>query len=242
MWPVLLEWGGNRLYSYPLFLGLAWGIGYRLCEVRLPKDVRLGAFRLWFFGLFAASWTGAKLMYLATQHQWATSELIGASDFWLGGGFVFLGGWLAGAVYVAVLGLLYPPLGPGQIRFVLIPLLWAHAIGRLGCFLAGCCYGTETDIPWAVELHGAHRHPTQLYEAFLLACLAVLLNRRRSSSQLLPMYLLGYGASRWGLEWFRGDEVRGIWGSMSISQWLSCALIIGGLALYSREKWGRGPI
>lgn len=237
MWPLLIDWQGTQIFSYPLFIGLAWGIGYRLAEARLPANLSRKHFVLWMAGLFISSWIGAKVLFILTQDRWSTSELIQASNFWLGGGFVFLGGFLGGALFTLLLGLMVPNLSAQRMQFTLIPLLWAHAIGRIGCFLAGCCYGIESSVPWAIHLHGLDRHPVQLYEAFGLAGLAWLL-QKKWNQRLLINYLLGYGVLRWTLEWFRGDELRGLIGGQSSSQWVSLGMIGIGLVLLvaNRQK------
>lgn len=235
MWPVLLEWAGSKIYAYPLFMGLAWGIGFRLCEARLPNNIKSREFILWFAGLFLSSWVGAKILFLITQDQWQSTELLSAANFWLGGGFVFLGGLVAGVLYTWLWGQFIPRMNAMRMNFCLIPLLWAHAIGRLGCLLAGCCFGTVTELPWAIHLHGDLRHPVQIYEALGLALLALALQHRESKNgKILADYLLGYGVLRWGLEWFRGDDVRGIWLGMSSSQWISIILVICGLSVILR--------
>lgn len=234
MWPVLLDWQGTVIYAYPLFIGLSWGLGYRLGESAMPHDMTRTQYSLWVLGLFISSWIGAKLLFVLTQDRWATGDLVRAANFWLGGGFVFLGGLLGGGLYTLVVATLLPQFNSKRMSFLLVPLLWAHAVGRVGCFLAGCCYGSESHLPWSVEMHGAHRHPTQLYEAFGLAVLAWLLQTRRFSANKLPTYLLGYGVLRWVVECFRGDELRGAWFGQSTSQWIALLMVISGFALLAR--------
>jgi phosphatidylglycerol:prolipoprotein diacylglycerol transferase len=224
MLPILFSWGGQSVFAYPLFIGLAWGLGYRLCQARLPSDIPVARFRAWYVGVFLVSWAGSKILYVATQDQWTPELLLGASAFWLGGGFVFLGGFLAAAMLALVWGIWDPKLHWRRTSFTLVPLLWAHALGRIGCFLAGCCFGTSSDVPWALHMHGALRHPVQLYEAAGLAMLAFGLNRI-PKVRLLGAYLMGYGLLRWSLEWWRGDEIRGMWAGMSFSQWVALAML-----------------
>lgn len=82
-----------------------------------------------------------------------------------------------------------------------------EAVGRLGCFVGGCCYGKETDVAWAVWQHGALRHPTQLYMS--IACVGILLSLWRFSRQAPPenglFFLQGtlYCAARFAIEFFR---------------------------------------
>lgn len=239
MWPVLLDWQGTVIYSYPLFIGLSWGLGYRLAEARLPRDLSRAQFSFWMLGLFIASWIGAKVLFMMTQDRWATGDLLRASNFWLGGGFVFLGGLIGGALYTWLVGLMLPRFHSRKMNFLLVPLLWAHAVGRVGCFLAGCCYGIESHLPWALEMHGAHRHPTQLYEATGLAVLALVLRRREAHPLLLPWYLVSYGVLRWFVECFRGDELRGGFAGQSTSQWVALLMLMAGLSWLVRAQVSR---
>jgi phosphatidylglycerol:prolipoprotein diacylglycerol transferase len=87
-------------------------------------------------------------------------------------------------------------------------LAGGEAIGRLGCFFAGCCYGKLANVPWAVEDHGAFRHPTQLYSALAaLATLAVIawLERRGALPANGIFYVQGalLCAFRFAIEFYR---------------------------------------
>ena len=125
-----------------------------------------------------------------------------------------------------------------------IPL--AHAAGRVGCFLGGCCYGAAAD--WGItytialphEANGVPRIPVQLFEAAgnLLICLAIVLYQRkaRKSGRGFALYLLLYAPLRFGLEFFRGDAVRGGLWTLSTSQWLSFVFLAVGLYLWLRPE------
>jgi phosphatidylglycerol:prolipoprotein diacylglycerol transferase len=116
-----------------------------------------------------------------------------------------------------------------------------HAIGRLGCLFAGCCYGQPTTLPWGIVFSdpfaasyvgtplGVHLHPTQLYEAGAeLVILAVLLfSERRGrpfAGRTFWIYTLLYAISRFVIEFFRGDE-RGSLLGLSTSQFISAVLV-----------------
>ncbi len=127
----------------------------------------------------------------------------------------------------------------------------AHALGRFGCFLGGCCYGAPWDGPWAVVYThplapAAHpsvpRHPVPLYEAGGLLLLALLLSltppKRVGDGRRLLLYALAYGALRFGVELFRGDAVRGLYfgGALSTSQLIALAVAALALAgLYTKR-------
>ncbi len=95
----------------------------------------------------------------------------------------------------------------------------AHAVGRIGCFFAGCCYGIPTHSFLGVIFPHGHAHevypgeavyPTQLFEAGFLFILFILLNKVQSFKKIeLEVYLIGYGIWRLLIEFIRGDD-RGV--------------------------------
>ncbi len=102
------------------------------------------------------------------------------------------------------------------------PALVANAIGRVGCFFNGCCYGGPCDLPWAVTIHpedgGAAYlgHPAQLYDTALslIGAMALLWYERRHESapprgRLTALFLMAYGTSRFVLEIFRAGVSSG---------------------------------
>ena len=124
-------------------------------------------------------------------------------------------------------------------------LALAQGLGRWGCFFAGCCYGKPTELPWglvfpAVELcaDGTHIHPWPIYESLLDLALAggllLLFRRRRFTGQLFLAYLLVYASARFGLEYLRGDTVRGLYfgGALSLSQIVALAAFAGAAAAW----------
>lgn len=127
-------------------------------------------------------------------------------------------------------------------NFIITGVVIAHAFGRIGCFLAGCCYGKITDSPLGMNypvndyINGhfyeyAHVYPTQLFESGFLFILFIVLFFVIKKHQL-RYYLLSYGTFRFILEFFRGDS-RGntIFGILSPSQFLSVVMVILGVLL-----------
>jgi phosphatidylglycerol:prolipoprotein diacylglycerol transferase len=132
-----------------------------------------------------------------------------------------------------------------------------HVIGRLGCLLAGCCYGKPTTVPWGITFTspdaaanvgtplGIPLHPTQLYDAGaeLLILVLLLLTERRGrpfAGRTFWLYMLLYAISRFIIEFYRGDE-RGIILGLSTSQFVS--VVIAPLAvLMLLRLGGRGRV
>lgn len=108
-----------------------------------------------------------------------------------------------------------------------VPVAAGIGVGRFGCFFSGCCFGTETSLPWATQFTWAEtagtigRHPTQIYEAVfhfsMAALLYWLLIEKRFQGQLIKLYFLSYFVFRFATEFIR-PEIR--WsGSLTAYQW-----------------------
>lgn len=133
----------------------------------------------------------------------------------------------------------------------------AHAFGRIGCLLVGCCYGLETgeisqfglftyNGACAVKyLDGAMRLPVPLMETiFLLVLCAVLVLIFRKEKHLgttTGWYLILYAVWRFVIEMFRGDAARGKFGPLYTSQWISFVILLAGvLILVLARRWKKG--
>jgi len=147
------------------------------------------------------------------------------------GGLVFYGGFALGLA-AALLSMRVQRLPILKTTDLFVPsLVLAHAIGRIGCFLNGCCYGIETRLPWGVAFphENISRHPTQLYEgAALVVIFAVLIRLARYNPKpgsILLTYGTLYGAWRYGVEFLRGDTPVVAW-NLTTFQWLSIPLVL----------------
>jgi phosphatidylglycerol:prolipoprotein diacylglycerol transferase len=155
-------------------------------------------------GAFVGAMLGAKLVFLLVDPR--ASWLM---DDFLDGGKTILGGMLGGYFGVELakwtLGL---RVKTGD-DFV-VPVAASVAVGRLGCFVAGCCYGVPTSLPWGVDFgDGVPRHPTQLYEAAFHGLMAFGLHRLREQGryprQLMKLYILSYLVYRFLTEFIRPE-------------------------------------
>lgn len=120
-----------------------------------------------------------------------------------------------------------------------VPAAVSIAVGRVGCFVAPCCFGIETSVPWAVDFgDGLHRHPTQLYEAAFHACAAVVLYRLRAQGRfprnLIKVYFIAYFVFRFTTEFIR-PEPR-LWLGITLFQWASLAFIPLFAFLFVRDR------
>lgn len=220
MHPVLFQIGGFTVYTYGFFTALAVGVSYGMARRRAPRfgfsPAEAGDL---VFILFVAGVTGARFLYIL-QHLEAYRGRYWHAFNIQEGGLVWYGGFIAAALS----GLLY-----GRTRgwpllkwcdFLAPILAVGHAIGRIGCFFNGCCYG----------LPGV---PVQLYESAALLFIAFFLFRvsgpRRRDGESFALYLLMYAAARFGLEFWRGDQTH--FALFTLPQWTSLVLFAGALLL-----------
>ncbi|HHU91180.1 MAG TPA: prolipoprotein diacylglyceryl transferase [Clostridiaceae bacterium] len=162
-------------------------------------------------------------------------------------GFVFYGGLIGGVLSVLIYAIKYN-LHFFNLIEILVPVIpLIHSIGRLGCFSAGCCYVKPMDPPFGVHFHpdsvapkDISLFPVQLLESVLNLILFVVIfvysRRERRSGQILGLYFIGYSIIRFILEYFRYDMVRGIFGGLSVSQWISILLLPVGFYLLKIMK------
>jgi phosphatidylglycerol:prolipoprotein diacylglycerol transferase len=254
MWPVWaqLDVLGRPLLvtGYGVFALLGAVLGTAVC-VHFAR--RLGVDR---FDAFAAAAlaiafgaVGARLLFVAVslpqQRNWGEALALAFAP----GGLVWYGGLAAGAA-AAIVYLRSYRLSLAAFADAAAPgLALGHALGRVGCFMAGCCYGRPTGLPWGVRFPASALyagpvdvplHPVQLYEAgaeLVLAAVAARLVGRVTRGGAFLAWLCGYAAVRLGLELFvRGDD-RGAGAlGLSPSALLSlAALAAAGLALALRR-------
>lgn len=154
----------------------------------------------------------------------------------------FFGGLAGGVLVFILLYFLYikKKFSNGNFLKILIIapgcITIAHGFGRIGCFLAGCCYGIKTDSWLGVKFPNMDYkvYPTQLFEAlflFILSAVLIYLAFKYQYKYNMVIYLFSYGTFRFLIEFIRGDE-RGVFLlNLSPSQWFSIICILIGISL-----------
>ena len=254
MHPILFQIGAVTIYTYGVLVaaGVLFGLWYAR---RQAPRVGLNPNRVWNLGIYMVfgALIVSKLWLLASDWSYYAAnpgDIFSIATLQSAGTFY---GGLAGAMLTLVFYTYFeriPMLSVLDTFAASAPL--AHAIGRLGCFAAGCCYGRPTSLPWGVtftsdaaaQLSGTPLHmplhPTQLYEAgaeFLNFLFLVWLGaRQRFTGQMLGTYFILYGVERGVIEFFRGDPGRTLMlhGTISLMQVASLGLIIAGGFLWWR--------
>lgn len=152
----------------------------------------------------------------------------------------FYGGLIGGVIsflvgYFAILRRKYFPMVQDLLVIAPACITIAHGLGRIGCFLAGCCYGKQTDAWYGVLFPGmTHKViPTNLFEAIFLIILALILlflALKGKGAFNFGIYMIAYGIWRYVIEEFRGDDRGSFVGSISPSQFWSIVMFVGGIA------------
>lgn len=197
-----------------------------------------------FLKIFAVSIVGgvagSKLLFAITRIPWLIQNFSVMNLLWLipGSGFVFYGGLFGvlSAIYLVTRKDLALQEKTFQMMVPAIPLF--HCFGRIGCFMAGCCYGKELAEPITVVGIQLEQIPVQLIEAlyeFLLFWVISIIGRKNPQINSLRIYLLSYSLFRFGIEFFRGDEIRGVFLGLSTAQWISIAIWIFYLVKKTRK-------
>lgn len=163
-----------------------------------------------------------------------------SAGFRITGSITFIGGLIGGAAFFLLVWFILRKKLDGKLTDILtlVPcaITVGHAFGRIGCFFAGCCHGTETDCFLGVKFpHLLHPvHPTQLYEAaflFLLFGVLSYLLLKKKFRYNMPVYLIAYGIFRFLNEFLRGDHRGELVTGISPSQFWSLLMVAGGVAL-----------
>ena len=195
---------------------------------------------------------GAKLLYIITNipfliENYQTLDLYDTFLQMLKGGFVFYGGLIGGILGVFIYSKQFK-ISFKELLLILLPVVpLIHSIGRIGCLCAGCCYGMEYHGFGAITFHDSllapndvPLFPMQIVEAIcnfiIFIVLLVTYKKFLGTYKTVGLYLVLYSIVRFTLEFFRGDLIRGIYFSLSTSQWISIVLFIIGIAILGR--WG----
>lgn len=257
MFPKLIDFGQFFIPSYGVFVALGFLAGIWLA-LRLAARAGLNGEFVMDLAIYCAlvGLAGSKLlMFVFNWQDYASdpSRILSMETLMSAG--VYHGGFAAALIF-AWFYVRRHRQNFLRIADVLAPgLALGHAIGRLGCFAAGCCWGAECHRPWAVTFTnpGANAltgvplnlplHPTQLYESaatlFVAAVLVFCFERLRQPGRLFGLYLVLYGAARTASESFRMHDQAPPLAGLTWTQWIAIGLGLGGALLLFRHQMRR---
>lgn len=235
MHPILCNIGPFQIHSYGMLLAVGFLLGiavslYFAKREGLPSEVILDLA----IYVIIASVVGARLFYVAGQWDQYQNNLL--EIFMVQkGGLVFLGGLLA-AILVVFWYAKLKSIPVLKLLDVITPgTAIGYAIGRLGCFFNGCCFGLPTGLPWGVVFPfgslanlyypDKHIHPTQLYSAALMFIFFIILffsyRLKKSDGQVFWWGIIFYAIYRFAVEFLRYSPLH--WLGLTPSQWLVLA-------------------
>lgn len=256
MFPKLVDFGQVNLWSssFELFLptyGFLLAVGFLIAlkfaasrgnkeGIETQHTLDLGLY------ILISALLGAKLLLLLVDWDHYSQNPTSL----LRSGGVFYGGLVA-AVLTSLWFFRKHRLNTWQMTDIMAPsIALGHAVGRLGCFSAGCCYGKPTTLPWGVTFTDSYAqqiagvplevplHPTQLYEAgaeaLIFLTLLLIAKHKKFDGQVFWSYVALYAVARFVIEFFRGDH-RGFLfdGALSTSQFIGILMLATAVVAYS---------
>lgn len=242
MHPVLFHIGPWPIFSYGVFVLLGTALLF-VMALSLARQYGRSWEQLWpvALGVLVGGLLGARLSHLMVEPD-RFEEFVnfyallrpGTPGNVLG---LLLGGYLGGLAIRHRLRL------PSSANYYAPALAMAAVFWRVGCTLAGCCYGKETDLPWAIYVAGAHRHPTMIMEGLFNLLLFGLLWWRlpkvREDEYLLMAYLAAYAVFRFLLEFIRTYPPLAL--GLTGIQFLCLAMLLVAGAWFARRLMTNGP-
>ncbi|RJR33779.1 MAG: prolipoprotein diacylglyceryl transferase [Desulfobacteraceae bacterium] len=258
MLPDLLSIGPVTIHTYGILVALGFATAF-LLTVRLSRSYGLGFQQVVDMGLIGivAGVVGSRLLFVLLNYSHFLTRPVETLKLW-DGGMLFSGG------LIAVAGAMLFYSRKHGISFLRLGDLWApgvalgQALGRIGCFMAGCCYGKTLDAPWSIIFTHPDSlaplniplHPTQLYSVlsgFLIAIILLALHKRRSfEGRVLLWFLILHSTGLLLVERFRSDNRNVIPGTeMGLSQLIALVLLIvsvGGLMALTSKRKAANPL
>ena len=261
---ILLHIGPFTVYSYGFMLALAFVLGTVLAQARARRrKVSADLITDLVFVILVSSIIGARVFYVAVNRQYYISDPLAVIKVWEGG-LVFYGGFIA-AFFAAVWFIRKNGLSVGLVADIMAPsVALGIALGRIGCFLNGCCYGALSE-RWGMAFPCADMPPvcsqqiadgliapgaayslavlpTQIYSALFACAVFIALFRieryKRFDGFLFWMFVLMYSAGRFVIEAFRYYDQSYMIGRLTVSQAVSAVLfIVAASALFTRSKY-----
>ena len=232
MHPILFKIGPLNIYSYGAFVALGFGIAAyliyrRASEFGLDKNSVLDLLILILIGGI----TGGRILYVGLNLSYYLSEPL--EIFMLSkGGLVWYGGFIFGLIifiwYTRKKGMNFWTVADLVAPYIAL----AQGVGRIGCFLNGCCYGVNN-------------HPTQIYSSAALIVIYFILRSRQNfrhfTGEIFLGYCILYSIKRFLMEFLRADNIK-VYLNLTMSQYVSVLVFAAGLGIfiYRIIKWKKG--
>lgn len=230
---------GREIPFYGILMVVGFGIA-ALTAIPKAKKLKLPLSEVAYSAIFAiiGGILGAKLLSILTSINYIIEYKLSFLDV-IQNGFVFYGGLIGGAFALFLYTKIYKLKTSTYFDLYAAGTALGHAFGRIGCLFSGCCFGIETNSAFSVIYTSSVDPntplntpllPIPLIEAMCLVGIFILseLVFYGIKKPTASTYCYGfcYSITRFTLEFFRGDEVRGLWGYLSTSQYISISIFI----------------
>ncbi|MFH1857185.1 MAG: prolipoprotein diacylglyceryl transferase [Candidatus Omnitrophota bacterium] len=241
MYPILFKIGFFTVYTYGFMIAVA----FLVCSFLLSKEFkRIGikedlavdlSVYLLIFGIIGARFLHVLLN--AGYYFYDVKEIFMLQH----GGLAWQGGvilaFIAGLFFMKKQNLIMGATCDAVVPYVAL----GQSIGRIGCYLNGCCYGKATDSFFGVIFPGMTQqvHPTELYLSFFLLIVFVILKKKEEKKvfnwQIFSLYLILYAVVRFSIDFLRGD-LHPVFFGLSVSQFICAVLFLAGIIIYKTAK------
>lgn len=242
----LFSIGPFTVYGYGLMIAIGILAAYVTAEYRAKKH-GLDPDKIFYLVIWAVvgGFAGAKVLYFLTRLKDIMENPRVLLD--LADGFVVYGGIIGGIFSAMAYCKIKKMPFLKYFDLVMPSVALAQGFGRIGCFLAGCCYGRETDSALGIVFHnsnyapnGVKLLPMQLISSgldFMLCIVLILLDRKKKGDgQIAGFYLVLYSIGRFILEFYRGDLIRGNVGALTTSQFIAIFVALAGVILIAARN------
>lgn len=244
MYNDLLTIGSFTVHGYGLMIAIGVLAALFIAEARAKKR-GMNPDEIYYMTLLCAvtGFAGAKILYCIVElKDFLESPIMLLS----GNGFVVYGGIVAGTLAAYVWCKMRRLVFADYFDVLLPSVALAQGFGRIGCFLAGCCYGRETDAWYGITFthsnyapNNVKLIPTQLISSagmFLIAAILFMYARKpRRPGRVGALYLILYPIGRFFVEFLRNDH-RGTIGPLSTSQFISLFIVVVGIVVFVKAK------
>ncbi len=256
MYPILFQFGRFSIYAYGFFIAVGFVITLILASLKIRKSkagISFGNLVDLFFYTVLSAIIGSRILFVLIHFDDYRQNPMQIFKIWEGG-LVFYGGLLL-AIGVSLWYMRWHRLPIWKVADLISPFIALGLFfGRIGCFFAGCCYGKETSLPWAIIFRHPDSlaplniplHPTQLYDAANGLAIFFFLNwmekRKTFEGQIFWLFLFLYTITRFFIETLRGDPRGFLFGNLlSTSQGIGIPLAIFSLFMlfYMKKKYRR---
>lgn len=222
MYPILIKIGPVTIHTYGFMmaLGVAFALWFLFVQAKKHGFEASKMIDMAFYTIII-SLLGAKFVLFIGNFSYYTRNLGELFSLARTGG-VFQGGLVFGILF-ALWYFRKHRIPTWKAADIIVPALaLGHAFGRIGCFMAGCCFGRQCSLPWAVTFQNEYAsnltgislhtplHPTQLYESALnflnFLVLFFILKKKKFDGQVFAFYIINYSIIRYFVEFYRGDH------------------------------------